>query len=154
MEIAIPSPTEVEVTGIENKLSKEMLNNLLAMFLINENYYTRIPSEGETACKPHRTEMCVYTKFLWSGFKLPIFPETMKILKYYSLTPAQVQANSWSMILAFNVYFHKLKKEPYVDLFKRIHMLNKAKLFNKEILKSGWYFFNKRPNEFDILSKK
>ncbi|KAJ4975098.1 hypothetical protein NE237_000204 [Protea cynaroides] len=57
MKIALPLSFEIEAAGVKNKLKEEALNTHLAEFLLYEWYYTRIPSKGEFAYNPHRTEI-------------------------------------------------------------------------------------------------
>ncbi|KAJ4981758.1 hypothetical protein NE237_032595 [Protea cynaroides] len=152
--IVIPSPTEVEAARVRSRLTDAKLDNFLTEFPIDEHYYTKTPLKDDSTCRPHKTKIYVYTKIFHSGFRLLVPPEAVKILHYYGLALAQIQSNSWSMILAFIVFFWRLGTTLSIDLFRRLYMLNKANSSIKSIPKSGWYFFNKQPQAFEMLSRK
>ncbi|XP_077227709.1 uncharacterized protein LOC143860780 isoform X2 [Tasmannia lanceolata] len=106
---------------VSSMLSEPKLDFIRVKYCILERFRLRLAEAGDRAPNEN-VDVCIYEDSLKAGFRFPIHPFVMEVLRFYGLAPSQVAPNSWRIVVGF-MYVMKevLGRDPSVEVFRRCY---------------------------------
>ncbi|KAJ4962867.1 hypothetical protein NE237_022806 [Protea cynaroides] len=132
---------------IESKMTLAMIASLKNRCFIPPSIQLDVPNKDDRASHPFLNRIVVYEEMFSSGFRFPGHYFVYEILNYYGLAPAQLLPNGWACIIAFIIYFTKLKTFPNLAMFRELFYLAPMKWRHpttKLHVQDGTYYFMRR----------
>ncbi|KAK3017915.1 hypothetical protein RJ639_002791 [Escallonia herrerae] len=117
------SPKSFDAHSLRSKLSSYDLKLLRERCEIPPTIKLRLPDENESANMTTLDEIGVYWDMFINGFRVPLHPFVIRVLKVYGLAPDQFSPHAWRFMSSFIYQCYKLGFNPRV----------------------GWYFLSRRP---------
>ncbi|KAK3004357.1 hypothetical protein RJ639_018143 [Escallonia herrerae] len=139
------SPKPFDAHTLRSRLSNYDLKLLYERCEISPIIKLRLPDENESANMTTLDEIGVYWDMFINGFKVPIHPFFIRVLKVYGLAPGQFSPHAWRFMSFFIYQCHKLGLNPRTDL-EHIEKLKGA-----EPLKSRYPLSNAQLCEWGII---
>ncbi|KAK3029677.1 hypothetical protein RJ639_039169 [Escallonia herrerae] len=99
----------------------------------------RLPDENESANMTTLDEIGVYWDMFINGFRVPLHPFFIRVLKVYGLAPDQFSPQAWRFMSFFIYQCHKLGLNPRVRVFRWVFTIC---TITKQV---GWFFLSHRP---------
>ncbi|KAK3021454.1 hypothetical protein RJ639_045643 [Escallonia herrerae] len=139
------SPKPFDAHTLRSKLSSYDLKLLRERCEILPIIKLRLPDEHESANMTTLDEIGVYWDMFINGFRVPLHPFFIRVLKVYGLAPGQFSPHAWRFMSFFIYQCHKLGLNPRTDL-EHIGKLNGA-----EPLESRYPLSNAQLRECGII---
>ncbi|KAK3019473.1 hypothetical protein RJ639_005157 [Escallonia herrerae] len=132
------SPKPFDAHTRRSKLSSYDLKLLRERCEIPPTIKLRLPDENELANMTTLDEIGVYWDMYINGFRVPLHPFFIRVLKVYGLAPGQFSPHAWHFMSFFIYQCHKLGLNPRVRVFRWFFTICTT---TKQV---GWYFLNRR----------
>ncbi|KAK3040980.1 hypothetical protein RJ639_029090 [Escallonia herrerae] len=105
------SPKPFDAHTLRSKLSSYDLKLLRERCEIPPIIKLRLPDENESANMTTLDEIGVYWDMFINGFRVPLHPFFIKVLKVYGLSPGQFSPHAWRFMSFFIYHCHKLETD-------------------------------------------
>ncbi|KAK3026309.1 hypothetical protein RJ639_040997 [Escallonia herrerae] len=106
------SPKPFDAHTLRSRLSSFDLKLLRKRCEIPPIIKLRLPDENELANMTTLEEICVYWDMFINGFRVPLHPFFIRVLKVYRLAPGQFSPHAWRFMSFFIYQCHKLGLNP------------------------------------------
>ncbi|KAK2999962.1 hypothetical protein RJ639_024087 [Escallonia herrerae] len=133
------SPKPFDAHTLRSRLSSYDLKHLREHCEIPPIIKLRLPDENESANMTTLDEIGVYWDMFINGFRVPIHPFFIRVLKVYGLAPCQFSPHAWRFMSFFIYQCHKLGLNLRVRVFRWFFTIC---TITKQV---GWYFLSHRP---------
>ncbi|KAK3005032.1 hypothetical protein RJ639_016771 [Escallonia herrerae] len=133
------SPKPFDAHSLRSKLSSYDLKLLRERCEIPPTIKLRLPDENESANMTTIDEIGVYWDMFINGFRVPLHPFFIRVLKVYGLAPGQFSPHAWHFMSFFIYQCYKLGLNPRVRVFRWFFTIC---TITKQV---GWYFLSRRP---------
>ena len=90
-------------------------------FIDGKQYCCRLPSACNSAAANRPGEITVYLASFRKGFRLPINPFFVEVLRAYKVPLSNVAPNEWRVLSAFAFFCYEMGMPPTVELFGVMH---------------------------------
>ncbi|KAK3027137.1 hypothetical protein RJ639_042431 [Escallonia herrerae] len=133
------SPKPFDAHSLRSRLSSYDLKLLRERCEIPPAIKLRLPDENESANMTTIDEIGVYWDMFINGFRVPLHPFFIRVLKVYGLAPGQFSPHAWRFMSFFIYQCYKLGLNPRVRVFRWFFTIC---TITKQV---GWYFLSRRP---------
>ncbi|KAK3013841.1 hypothetical protein RJ639_009487 [Escallonia herrerae] len=133
------SPKPFDAHSLRSKLSSYDLKLLRERCEIPPAIKLRLPDENESANMTTIDEIGVYWDMFINGFRVPLHPFFIRVLKVYGLAPGQFSSHAWHFMSFFIYQCYNLGLNPRVRVFRWFFTIC---TITKQV---GWYFLSRRP---------